>query len=570
MLKKVYRLALIAGVIAGLVVIAIMLNAPHSASAAAPALAGAMPALQSAPPGPDRFTAITVDYTLYEWWMAAWFDNNIYCSFYVDHDGLPTEGDVYSACSEDVYVEWKAYSQPCYKEDITECPGYYLIPISSKPAVKEIVVKLAPADVRISLEGCQPDAEGWCTQQPNLVLKALEPLPNEKILSIQGMAGNDPYSCEGDTCIFKLSQTSANGVRLKFWAYSSYGDSSEVFDALLRVVYEAPDDKRLTPRWYVDVLSSQWAGVPVASCAAIWEAFPPAEGLPQWLSTPEESAGLKSSISYAYLAANLISQGVTDASDCPGQGLFTDGSANACGLEKARTDVLDWQNRFDSLIFAAAQEGDVPAQLLKNLFSRESQFWPGAIRNGVDVGLGQMTENGADTTFLWNPSFYQQFCPLVLENDVCKSTGFAELQPHEQALLRGALLASVDARCEDCPLRMDLARADFSVSIFAHSLLANCEQAGRIVQNVAKDVPGRLLDYETLWRFTLVNYNAGPGCLSDAVLKSYNQTASVPLSWEGVAAELKINCPGAVEYVEDISREIDALAEPDNLQGPSN
>ena len=52
---------------------------------------------------------------------------------------------------------------------------------------------------------------------------------------------------------------------IQFWANSSYGDSSEVFDALVRVaVADAGDPDRSF--WYVDVLSSQWMGVPVASC----------------------------------------------------------------------------------------------------------------------------------------------------------------------------------------------------------------------------------------------------------------------------------------------------------------
>jgi hypothetical protein len=48
-------------------------------------------------------------------------------------------------------------------------------------------------------------------------------------------------------------------------------------------------------------------------------------------------------------------------------------------------------------------------------------------------------------------------------------------------------------------------------------MLANCDQAGRIVRNVSGGAPGGAASYEDLWKFTLVNYNAGPGCLGEAV-----------------------------------------------------
>ena len=204
-----------------------------------------------------------------------------------------------------------------------------------------------------------------------------------------------------------------------------------------------------------------------------------------------------------------------------------------------------------------AQDSKVPAQLLKNLFSRESQFWPGVFKNGVDVGLGQLTEGGADTALLWNPSFYNQFCPLVLDQSVCQQKGFANLKPAHQELLRGALVARVDARCADCPLGLDLSRANFSVDVFARTLLANCEQAGKIVQNVAGKSPGLVTDYETLWRLTLVNYNAGSGSLAQAVQTAYQPANDPPLSWEGVAAALVQTCGGTVSYVEDVSREVE-------------
>jgi hypothetical protein len=98
---------------------------------------------------------------------------------------------------------------------------------------------------------------------------------------------------------------------------------------------------------------------------------------------------------------------------------------------------------------------------------------------------------------------------------------FRASYPQHQALLRGALVGSVDARCADCPLGLDLSRADFSVGVFARTMLANCEQAGKIVQDVTGEMPGSVVDYETLWRFTLVNYNAGSGCLAIAINQAF-------------------------------------------------
>ncbi|MCX6082282.1 MAG: hypothetical protein NTW32_22360 [Chloroflexi bacterium] len=548
--KIVLKLALAFSILLGLVIFGMLLANPKPAYASAPTPL-------ALPTGPDRYTSMTLDITMYEWWLAAWRDNNIYCSFFVDHEGLPTDVEIDSACGTVLYTDWINNSTPCAEKDASTCPGYYFIQVSSKPAKREVTVKLPPPDVRVSLEGCEPDDTGWCTHQPNLVLSGEEPLPNESISSVQGFAGTDPFSCKGNQCIFRLSGTSATGIRIKFWSNSTYGDSSKVFEALLRVINDGDKGNRLTPRWYVDVISSQWTGAPVASCAATWESFPPTDGLPQWLITPASSDDLKSNIPYNYLAANLIIQGITNASECPNGGLLSDGSVNACGLKTASGDVEEWQNRFDQLIFKVAKDDDVPAQLLKNIFSHESQFWPGVFRNGTDVGLGQMTDGGADTTLLWNPSFYQQFCPLVLNESVCQSKGFANLSSASQALLRGALVGSVDASCADCPLGLDLSRADFSVSIFAHSLLANCEQAGKIVKNVTSVMPGQKVDYETLWRFTLVNYNAGSGCLADALTQAYDASSPDSLSWDRVSGALDVVCPGAADYVEKVIRDPD-------------
>src|SRR5271157_2938755 len=65
---------------------------------------------QTAPPGPDRVTAITVNYTAYTWWMATWNKNQVVCSIVVDHDGQPTLGEVYTNCDPTIYYAWENHS----------------------------------------------------------------------------------------------------------------------------------------------------------------------------------------------------------------------------------------------------------------------------------------------------------------------------------------------------------------------------------------------------------------------------------------------------------------------------
>jgi hypothetical protein len=302
----------------------------------------------------------------------------------------------------------------------------------------------------------------------------------------------------------------------------------------------------------VDVLSSQWQGQTVATCADSWNVFPPVGGPPAWLATPKQSEELSSDIPYTYLATNLIRQGAVDASSCADGGLLPDGNGvNQCGLEKSRPAVIEWQNQFDELILSTAQETAVPARLLKNLFARESQFWPGFYQGAVDVGLGQLTENGADTTLFWNDSFYEQFCPMVYPEDTC-GDGYMHLKEEQQLELRRALVGSVNAICEDCPLGLDLAQADFSVVVFAHTMTANCEQTGQVIHNYTDETPGDVASYEDLWKFTLVNYNAGGGCLAEGLTRALGE--GLALTWGDVSPFFTGACSGAVNYVNDISK----------------
>lgn len=502
------------------------------------------------PPGPDRFSIVTVDYTKYFWWLIEWDQSDVICKIEIDHEGMPTPGDIYIDCDETVYDTW-VEQKPCTELDTKLCKGFYAVLVGKEAAKKDISTKLAAPIIQVSLENCSPvytSSTNICETDPVLVLTGVEPLPGYTITGIEGLYENQPFQC-GAVCRLRLPATNEDGFTLQFWAYSSYGDSSETFSALVRTAQTNagnPDQSF----WYVDVLSDQWAGVPLASCVKDWGVLPPIGGPPEWLSTPTESETLGTDVPYSYLAANLIRKGVVNASYCADGGVLTDGVASACGMEAARTAVTGWQNQFDGLILNVAKNSGVPAHLLKNLFAIESQFWPGA-NTKSDVGLGQLTEQGADTTFMWNPPFFYQFCPLVMDSGECKK-GYLGLDDKQQEYMRLALISAVNANCENCPLGIDTDRANFSISVFAQTLLANCGQAGQLVKNFTGGAAGKSATYEDLWKLTLVNYNAGPGCLGDAL--DATQIAKQDLTWENISTHFSPACAATVDYVNTISK----------------
>ncbi len=505
-----------------------------------------------------RVKDIVVEYVAYEWWLVRWKDNEITCRFLIEHTGWPTSDDVETWCGQTKAREW-INAKPCTLEGgqgFDKCSGAYLSYFDSYDRERTIEVELPLPQVWLSISNCeQSTPENTCSSMPNLRLIGEELLANESVIRIQGTIDGTPFSCPAEECDLPLWPTGSKGVEIEFWADSSFGDSSEVFSALVRVQpwgdFTNPEgpatDQHL---WYVDVISTQWRGSTPASCSATWEVFPEIGGPPPWLLTPDESEELYTDVSFYYLAGMLISNGQADASECPAGGLTKDGVANECGVQAAYEQVVAWQNLFNEEIMSAAEESGVPAQLLKNVFSRESQLWPGIYNSYKEAGFGQLTDNGADTVLLWNPTFFHQFCPLVLGQTRC-DLGFGNISEDEQAMLRGALVTKVNSTCPDCPEGIDLSQANFSVRIFAEGMIANCEQVGKIIRNTTSKDPGQVSNYEDLWRLTLVNYNAGPGCLSNAIKEAYRLNGQ--LTWENVSEQLEKGCMGAIDYVEDIS-----------------
>lgn len=517
--------------------------------------AGQVHAADNTPGETVRQATIVVNYTRYEWWLLRWSDNTLLCQVFIDHEGLPTANDILTDCGGTIYTQW-LNTQPCEGLDQgllapSGCFGLYLYFIGSAPAEKEVKVNLPPAEVYVSLADCTPIApENLCPTIPQLHFVGDEPLPNEHITAIHVKMDSVETTCQGSTCDVQLHPTRLAGSTVEFWADSSFGDSTTVFTAIVRVIETGVSTSPSGRGWYIDVLSTQWQGEPIATCAQTWQAFPPVGGVPAWLSTPEDPAFLATEEPYSYLAGRLIAQGVVDASSCSGGGLLSNGYADNCGLDLAMPKVIEWQNQFDNQIMQVALDTKVPAQLLKNLFAQESQFWPGVFRKPNEFGLGQITDNGADALLLWNPSFFSQFCPLVLIEDQC-SEGYLKLDAANQAIVRGALATSADADCTDCEFGIDLTSVETSISLVAHTLLANCDQVAQIMLNATGKTAGAVSSYEELWKYTIADYHIGPGCLSYALYTSW--AARSTMDWEHVSTRLTKPCQTVIPYVTQIT-----------------
>jgi predicted CXXCH cytochrome family protein len=271
-----------------------------------------------------------------------------------------------------------------------------------------------------------------------------------------------------------------------------------------------------------------------------------------WLDRPASPAELASSRSLSLLAGKFIHYGLIDASSCPDGGMLKNGAASPCGERLARNAVILWQNQFDDTIYAAALQNGVPPYLLKNIIAQESQFWPSSHPTAYgysEYGLAHITTMGADTLLRWNSSFATPFCKQILSPETCKKS-YIDLPPGQQAILRGAVIQQLSADCSNCPAAIDLQRARQSIFIIAATLKASFNHAQAVLSGLAGLNPTRI-EGSDLWRFAVVGYNAGPGCLTNAINNAQNQ--NLPLSWKNVSQALEQGCATAREYVNGVT-----------------
>lgn len=260
-----------------------------------------------------------------------------------------------------------------------------------------------------------------------------------------------------------------------------------------------------------------------------------------WLFVPQSASELHTEIPYIYLAGQLISNGAVDASACPAGGLALDGSANACGLAITKPLVIQMQNAYDDAIMQAWIDYSVPPVLLKQLFRYESQFWPGRFGK-YHYGLGHVTFFGAHTTLVRRPE---------LLSKVCSTTGDCSTDINSANF--DAFLTMMDAYCPTCQNKVDMPKAQASVGLVAQVVYSYCEQASTLVFNATGLVSTAILDYPTLWKLSLMNYNAGAACVFDTINAAYRRTRS-KVTWYDIEQSVSGEaCVRGVTYANQIT-----------------
>lgn len=262
-----------------------------------------------------------------------------------------------------------------------------------------------------------------------------------------------------------------------------------------------------------------------------------------WVYVPVSADELYTEVRYAFLAGELIASGVVDASDCPARGLQSDGYANACGMERAMPTVIIVQNLLNEPILQAFYDVGVPPVLLKQLIATESQFWPTRF-DPWHYGYGHLTNIGIRNAMQWNPELYRKLCPAGVADCV---TNIAAAD---------TILETLIATCPTCEYGIDITAAERSVDILAEALLGYCFQTARLVFNATAWHSSLVVDYGSIWKLTLINYNAGPQCAYDAVEKAF-AAAQGPLRWADLSANVSGDlCLRGLTYANQITAKV--------------
>jgi hypothetical protein len=364
--------------------------------------------------------------------------------------------------------------------------------------------------------------------QPYVILSGFQTFNGvPAIISVNGTIGSKVFNCETSPCrlAFPMSGT------ITFRAQNGTGDVSDDNQASIVVT-------RLSDGFHLSIASLEKFVLFSDACGSMWGNL--TDDRPAWSAFPQNPSDLNTQKTLHYLASRLMASGVVDAKDCPGGG--SDGNApNPCGLSRVKDTMIAWQNQYDFDIWLAGRDQHIPPVMLKSLLEIESQFWPVTQRLYIDeIGLGQINQLGVDVLLRTNPVLYQRVCSSTMYR--C-DLPYVSLSGLDRALIRGSLAMALDASCPNCQYGVDLSRSSQSIPLIAQVVYSNCMQAKSIL-----DLHGFTASYNDYWKFTMVSYHSGFGCLQNAV-GAMPQTSG-EITWKDLSSHLA--CPGTSEYIDKL------------------
>lgn len=260
-----------------------------------------------------------------------------------------------------------------------------------------------------------------------------------------------------------------------------------------------------------------------------------------WLYVPESASELDTREKLFYLAGQLISSGVVDADMCPSGGLTLTGYANACGMDAAKDEVFAVQNLMNEPILRQWETVGVPPVMLKMMIRTESQFWP-SLSMQTHYGYGHITNIGMRNALQWNADLRAKVCTDTSAINCELSVPMAE-----------QILSSLVATCVTCDYGIDPDIAARSIDILAETVLGFCFQTQQLVFNATGWYSGLVVDYPTIWKLTLMNYNAGSECVFDSVARAFKVTNG-PVKWADIKAVTRDDlCVRGVTYADIIT-----------------
>ena len=262
-----------------------------------------------------------------------------------------------------------------------------------------------------------------------------------------------------------------------------------------------------------------------------------------WVYVPESADQLYTEEEYFFLAGQLITNNVVDASICPSGGLMLNGYANACGMSIAMPTVIIIQNMLNESILQTYEDVGVPPVLLKQLISNESQFWPSQY-SIYHYGFGHITNIGIRNALEWNRDLYNKVCPTS-DDGTCASNYYTANQ----------ILATLISTCETCEYGIDAYTANRSVDILAETLLGYCFQTEQLVYNATGWHSSLAVDYATIWKLTLMDYNAGSKCVLDTLEATFEATQG-PMNWSDISAYVTDECIRGLAYANQITAKV--------------